>query len=794
MPILRKGGKYRRYGSPQRLEFRRFGTPVKERDRDREPGDLFLSRRMFVVRGAAAGSFALIAARLGYLQLGSRPVAGEAGEQQTVRKLPLKAPRGLITDRNGEVLAENRKSWALALVRAKLPTREDDKGNIVRDSARLDGMFEAVERYVPLDWALTITPRGPKASLADITALAERIEPYSDFDRSTLAVLLVRENEDPILLAKNFTKEEINTGANGKPPVREALADVKGIGFLRHAEWLASRYSELDPDRPVIVKRAIPREVALALDANPLDFPGMIVDDTVLMRNYPAGELTAHLLGYVGPVNEKEATRIDPKTNESVYAKDDVIGRAGIEAALEDELRGQRGVRYYRVDSYEVDRGTVQEEAVVPGAKLELTVDLGLQRAMRDALVKQMAFAEVEGRKTDPAHTIASAVGVVLDPRNGEVLAMVSLPSYNPMLFVEGRDAKAINALIKDNVRKPLLNKAIAEVYPPGSVLKPFLAAAGLQEKTIKPNTTYVCTNDIFIPSNYDSRQEETRPCWTKGKGVAPHGPQAVVDALANSCDIFFYNLGPSAQDDNWYYYQFLARGKTRVDFRGLGIQKMDQYLEDFGFGKLTGITDLLGEEKGIVPSPEQRTKSTITRDRPKGEPWSLGDTINVTIGQGDFLCTPLQLAVATAAIANGGNIHRPKLVRRMLGNDGATIRAADPAPVRRIQTQAEYLDLVRLGMRRAVTDGTAREKFKDIPVEVAGKTGTAEFGPYIQSSVRGQPLIYKNVHAWFTAFAPYTEPEIAIAVLIYGGGEGSQFAAPVAKDVLQYYFSRKKP
>ena len=205
------------------------------------------------------------------------------------------------------------------------------------------------------------------------------------------------------------------------------------------------------------MKRNIPKQVALALDANPLDFPGLIVDEMVLARSYPAGDLTAHLVGYIGAVNDDETKMQNAQTGEPVYEKDDLIGRIGIEAALEDDLRGKPGLRVYHVDANEIERGTDQLIPSVPGAKLELTIDLGMQRAMRDALVKQMAFAQAAGRMTDPNYLVHSAAGIALDPRNGELLAMVSLPSFDPQVFITGTDAKAITTLIKDNMRKPLL-------------------------------------------------------------------------------------------------------------------------------------------------------------------------------------------------------------------------------------------------------------------------------------------------------------------------------------------------
>jgi len=799
MPILRRRDKYRRYGSPQRLEFRQFGTPTRESDRDRDPESAFLSRRMVLMRGVAATSFAVIGGRLAYLQLGPhQSVNTGTADTTTVRKQVTKSPRGLITDRNGETLAENRKSFALAIVRSKLPTKPDR----TLDQPRVDAMFDEIERFVALDWAITVTPLGPKALPQDVVALAQRLEKYSDFSAQQLADLIVRENEDPILLAKNFTRAEIN-GITGTPGLRSVLGDVPGIAFMRHAQWLSSRFSQPDPAKATIVRRNIPKQVALALDANPRDFPGLTVDETVLARFYPAGDLTAHIVGYIGNVTEKETQAKDPRTGEPFYAQDDLIGRIGVEAALEDDLRGRSGTRFYRVDNYEVERGTVQEIPAVIGSTLQLTIDLGLQRVMRDALIKQMAFAQSAARETDASYTVHSAAGIAIDPRNGELLALVSLPSFDPQLFITGTDGKAISALFKDDVRKPMLNKGVEDAYPPGSTLKPFFAAAGLQEGVLKLNTTYNCTNLIHIPHSGNETVTEPKPCWTYAHGISPHGPQTVVQAIMNSCDIFFYNVGPNHEIDPdtgkyVHYYEDPINYRRPIEFRGLGISLMDKYLQDFGFGSVTGIKDVFGETDGIVPSPTKKleiTKAFNPKQFPNGEPWTLGDTMNTTIGQGFFTCTPLQMAVATAAIANNGTIHRPKLVRKVVAEDGSVIRSADPTPIRQVLTQPEHLDVVRQGMRKVVTDGTAQGKLKDVNVAVAAKTGTAEFGPSLMSTVKGRPLIYQHQHAWFTAFAPYENPEIALAIFIYGGGEGTTYSAPVANEALAYYFGRtKKP
>ncbi len=780
MAIFGRRDKYRRYGS-KRMEYRRFGTPVKDSDVEEDADSAFLSRRLFVFRSVAAASFTGIAGRIGYLQLAQHhDGTTDSATQQTIRKQVVKAPRGLIVDRNGETVAENRKVFGLSLVRSKLPA----------DLARREAMFVEVERYVPLLWAITVKPLGLKGLGTQSADLAKRLDQYSDFDAETLTALLTRtQNTDPILLAKDYTKQEIEQ-------LRPVLGDVPGIRFLRHAEWLVSYYNQPDADRPTLVYRGLDKQVALALDANANDFPGMVVDESVLSRSYPAGELMAHILGYIGPVLDDDIVK-DPATQEPNYQRDDLIGRAGIEAAMEGDLRGKAGTRFYFVDSQEVDRGTVRLLPAEPGAKMELTIDIGLQKATTDALKKQMQLAQNAAQEKDPGYEVHSAVAIMLDPRTGELLAMVSMPSYNNQILVDGRDTKAINAYLRDDKKKPMLNKAINEVYAPGSTLKPFFAAAGLQEGTLKTTTTYNCFGNLYVPESLDERARNPKPCWISKAGAGIHGPQNVIDAIANSCDIYFYNVGaPHQLDPNTgkylHYYEYMPnKGEIRHDFEGLGIEKMDQYLSDFGFGAATGVTDLFGEAKGTVPSPDYKETITKSAKQPKGDPWSLGDTINVTIGQGYFTCTPMQMAVATAAIANDGAVVRPHVVRRVLDNDGNVLRTADTKPVRTVLTKPEHLAVVRQGMRKVITDGTAKDKFK-LPVEIAGKTGTAEFGEYVKSTIKGQPLIYQHQHAWFTAFAPYVNPEVVVAVLIVGGGEGSTYAAPVANEMLAAYFSRK--
>ncbi len=779
MRILRRTN-HRRYGS-QRLEFRRFGTPTKESPKEQSADEVFLGRRMFIFKGLAAGCFAAVTGRIGYLQLGHHQSATQEAVTQNLRKQVVRAPRGLITDRNGEILAENRKAWGLALIRAKLP----------KDPVRREAMFAEVEKYVPLEWAITVLPFGPRALPATVEDAAKRLAQYSTtYDDINIGRMLRRANQQPILLEKDLSKEDV-------APIRRAIGDIPGVEFTRYAEYLVSSANQPDAERPTLVKRGLDRLVALALDANVIDFPGMVVDETVLARHYPLGDLVSHAIGYVGPVITEDL-RNNPTTGEPIYQPDDVIGRIGLEAALEDEIRGNAGTRWYLVDSQEVDRGTSQFVAATPGKNLELTLDVTLQKAARDALLKQLPLAQANARDADPNAVVDSAVAVVLDPRNGEVLAMVSLPAYDNQVFIDSGDhvaaRKQIKAYLDDDKTKPMLNKALYELYAPGSTLKPFMAAAGLNEGTLKPDTSFNCPGAIYVQYGTDENTRDEKPCWVKAHGIAPHGPQTVVEGIMNSCDIFFYNVGAPHQidpqtDKYLHYYEYGGpKGIQKHDFQGLGIEAMDKYFADFGFGTKTGMKDLGNEEIGVVPTPAYKTNLTKKDHPPDGDPWALGDTINVTIGQGYFTCTPMQMAVATAAIANDGAFHRPHLVRRITDDKGNELQRADTSPLRSSLIKPEHLALVRQGMRAVIADkrGTAFGKI-NVPVEVAGKTGTAEYGEAI--AVKGKPLKYQRQHAWFTAFAPYQNPEVVVAVLIVGGGEGTTFAAPAANDILKAYF-----
>jgi penicillin-binding protein 2 len=414
-----------------------------------------------------------------------------------------------------------------------------------------------------------------------------------------------------------------------------------------------------------------------------------------------------------------------------------------------------------------------------PGRNLHLTIDARFQRAVTRALREGIEAANQEAIEDD-RDPVGSGAVVVVDPRNGDVLAMVSLPDFDNQLFVDGISQAKYDEYINDPY-KPLMNFAAGGSFPPGSTLKPLLGCMGLQEQTISPGTQYRCVGAIEVPTvGYDAARN-TYVCWNRHG----HGVVDLEAAIAESCNIYFYNVGaprqtPAGATESLHYFN---PGESQPHyFEGLGIDRIERYLKDeFRFGAPTGI-ELASEASGVVPNPQWLFQSALR------EYWSVGDTINVSIGQGHLSCTPLQLTCAIAAIANGGIYYRPRLVRAMeIGNGGGIVDEREPEVIRELSFEPEHIETIRRGMLRTYTEGTAWDRFVRTGdgIQIACKTGTAEYGEAVDGS-------YVRQHAWFAAFAPYDEPEIALTVLIAGGGEGSTFATPVADAILAAYFGRE--
>lgn len=503
----------------------------------------------------------------------------------------------------------------------------------------------------------------------------------------------------------------VNTAAAGKEKIEQiaSLLKVSPEEILQIIE----KFGKF-PGAAVPIKTNLTHEEALRLDVELGDNSGIkVVIDS--KRDYPESNSTtslSHLLGFVGKISASELEEYHD------YLPQDSVGKSGIERTYEKVLRGISGRWQIQIDALGREKVAIGLEEPSRGADIKLTIDLDLQATV-ERILKNHLFARGKRR----------GVALALNPKNGEILSLVSLPAFNNNDFSSGISKNLYESLV-NNPNKPLFSRAISGEYPSGSTIKPFLTAAALQEGIINSETTIPSVGGIKVSKWFF-------PDWK----VGGHGRVDLFRAIAESVNTFFYYIGGGYGD-----------------FHGLGPDKMAEYLRLFGFGENLSI-DLPGEARGLLPTPEWK-KNT------RGEDWYIGDTYHAAIGQGDILVTPLQLAAATGVIANGGTLWRPHL---KIGN--ATVLGTNiinPA----------HLSLVRSAMRQAVTLGSAT-RLNDLAFGVAGKTGTAEWR-------KGAPP-----HAWFSGFAPWTDPEIVITVLIEEGGEGSQAAVPVAREIFEYYFTK---
>lgn len=433
----------------------------------------------------------------------------------------------------------------------------------------------------------------------------------------------------------------------------------------------------------------------------------------------------SHLLGYTSRVTEN-----DLRQNSALYPHDK-IGRLGIEAAFDSYLRGQDGFYEIEVDALGHPKEKIEREKPIDGHNVVLSIDANLQKK-----------AEMVLRETLAKHNKKKGVVLVSNVHSGKLLTIVSWPSFDSNIFSKKVSKEEINLLFS-HPDQPLFNRAISGAYPSGSIIKPIYAAAALAEGMITRATTFLSTGGLQIG-------EWNFPDWKAGG----HGPTNVIKALAESVNTFFYIVGG---------------GYGREP--GLGLERMTDYLRRFGLGESTG-SGLLGEKTGFVPTVFWKKQNV-------GTDWFIGDTYHLAIGQGFITVTPLQMLLATAVIANGGTLYKPLLVTKIFNTTVEQAEEFLPAPRTKDLVDDGLLRIVREGMRAAVTYGSARF-LADLPVAVAGKTGTAEWR-------KG-----RSPHAWFVGFAPYENPEISIVVLVEEGGEGSAIAVPIAKQVLAAYFKRE--
>jgi len=521
---------------------------------------------------------------------------------------------------------------------------------------------------------------------------------------------------DAIIIPASLPEQE-----SDRQVVVASVANILGIdeGEIRNIFEVKNKKSL----EPILLKENITRDQALIILGKFRELPGVFIENTAI-RSYEDGNIFSSIIGYDGKITKNEIAE------NSDYEMTDYIGKTAIEKQYESDLRGVAGAKQIEVDSLGNIKKNLSNINPQSGSDLILNIDAGLQKKLYDSMLDVL---EKSGTRT--------AAAVAIDPRDGSVLAMVNFPNYDNNLFARGISNEEYQTII-NNKNLPLFNRAVNGEYPPGSTIKPAVASAALMEGTITPETIIDGQGGSINIGGFRFGDWKT------------HAPSDVRTAIAESNDVFFYTIGG---------------GYAGVE--GLGMSRMKKYENLFGFGEVTGI-DLPTEATGLIPDEQWKL------DR-FGEKWYIGDSYHCAIGQGFVTTTPLQVANYTAALANGGTLYTPRIVNQIRKTDG-TITYNNPEVIRKNFISESVMAVVREGMRKTVTDGTA-QPLKTLSVEVAGKTGTAEFGNE------------GKTHGWFISFAPYDHPVIALAIIAEGGGEGHSSGVPVTKDVYDYYFNRNK-
>jgi penicillin-binding protein 2 len=479
----------------------------------------------------------------------------------------------------------------------------------------------------------------------------------------------------------------------------------------------------------LVIGRDIDWSAVVAVETHQIDLPGVTLR-TRPRRSYADGPMAAHVLGYLSEINQKQLKVL----KEQGYVIGDEIGQYGLERRWEELLRGQSGGQQVEVDALGRRVRVLHEVTDVPGYTVHLTLDRQLQ---------ETAYEALKGKE---------GTVVALDVHSGAILVLASTPAFDPNTFARGIKAEEWNGLIKDQLR-PLANRAIQGQYPPGSTFKIIMSIAGLEEGVIQPESF------IQDPGFYTFGNRSFRD-WKKGG----HGAVNLHRAIVESCDTYFYQLGPK-----------------------LGIDRIAKWARAFGLGEKTGVT-LDDEKSGTIPDTEWKRK----RYR---QPWFPGETVSVAIGQGYVTVTPLQLANMMAAVANGGKLYRPFVVSKVESVDGATVREYSPELIRTIELKEDTLKRVQGALADVVNGpgGTGAAARSQI-ITVAGKTGTAQVVEMKGGYVKTEQLTYFNRdHAWFVSYAPVDNPQIAIAVLVEHGGHGGDAAAPMAKKVFEKFIEMQK-
>jgi penicillin-binding protein 2 len=601
------------------------------------------SSRITIAGGFVLLCFALLFGRFFWLQVIKHDYYQTRAEDNRISLVPITPNRGLITDRNGVVLARNYSAYTLEITPSQVPDIE----------ATIDGLAKFID--------IGVKDRKRFKKLMDETKRLESL------------------------------------------PIRTRLTDEEV------AKFIARRFR----------------------------FPGVDIKAR-LFRQYPRGAFASHILGYIGRVTERDMGRIEEKEAEANYRGTDHFGKTGLEQHYEFDLHGTTGFEQMEVDAGGRPVRTLARTAPIPGNNLTLTIDAKLQA------IAEQAFGERRGAM------------VAIEPSSGGILAMVSVPNYDPNQFVDGittADWEVLNT----SADKPMVNRALNGAYPPGSTFKPFMALGAL---TLGKRTP---TQAISDPGFYNFGNHTFRDDKKGG-----HGSVDMYKSIVVSCDTYYYML---AND--------------------MGIDNIAGFMGQLGFGSRTGI-DIEGESEGVLPSQAWKKKRFR---KPEQQKWYAGETISIGIGQGYNAYTPIQLAQATATLANNGVMFRPHLVQYITDTKSGEKTLVEPQPLKKLTLKQEHIDFIKKAMVGVNKEGTGARAFAGAEYVAGGKTGTAQVFSYKGAEHKTERM-QANLrdHGLFIAFAPADNPKIALAVLVENGGFGAQAAAPIARQVLDYYLLGKLP
>jgi penicillin-binding protein 2 len=681
--------------------------------------------RLFVVLMLVLSLFLFYAYRLFSLQIVNGASFVNQAEENRTTRVSDPTQRGIIYDRNGIVLARNIASYNVVVTPAYLPD------------------------LIPLRYSDPV-PGSVQEIYRRLSALLDIPVSFGTIDEETV---------------KAFSP---------------CLTDL-GIKEIVYIQDTTAPYT------PVRIACNVNPAIAMQVREQAADMPGVSIEVEPI-REYPTGYLTAEIIGFLGPVPANQpGLRFEDYYREKGFVPGrDKVGYAGVEISLQDILGGQNGERFVEVDVAGRELRNLSEPIKpIPGNNLRLTIDTRLQTAAH-----QIMDREIKGWNLylGEARAISGTV-IAMNPKTGEILAMVSYPSYENNRFTRFIPAYYYYQLSEDPA-KPLLNKAISGEYPPGSVFKMPIAIGALNERIVTPEYEVDDPGKIIIEEkalpNAIGRPREY-VCYDENG----HGWVNWFRGVALSCDVYFYKIGGGY--------------RNQVPGSGLGIWRLGEYSRALGYGLLTGI-ELPGEQDGLIPDPDWKRIN-------QGETWTTGDTYIASMGQGLILSTPLQVLVSAAILANDGKYMRPTIVREILDTEGNVVRPFEPHlrwditkdPVINVYDENSIrtgemktvepwvVELSKQSMREVVVDGTATKTFVGSLLDSsAGKTGTAEYCDDVaMANDRCQPGSWP-AHSWYFGYAPYDNPEIAVVAFVYNGGEGASFAGPIVRYVMEAYFTFK--